>query len=52
VALRRDCTFASAVRFSSATRFSRSGRLVFRLRFGGNDALLPSRSAVRVVRTR
>jgi hypothetical protein len=51
-ALRRDCTYASAVRLRSRARFGRRGALRFVVRFAGNAVVQPSRPVVRTARTR
>lgn len=51
-ALKSDCTFTSAVSFRDRDRFTRDGRLTFRVRFTGNDVLTPRSARTRAVRTR
>jgi pimeloyl-ACP methyl ester carboxylesterase len=50
VALRRDCTYRRRVTFRKRARLGRAGRLRFRARFRGNDALGARLGRVRVVR--
>ena len=50
--LRRDCSFASTVRFADRRRFTRAGKLRFTLRFTGNEVLNRSAAVARNVRTR
>ncbi len=48
--LRPDCSYRLRVTFRKRARLGRAGRLRFRARFTGNDALRPARGRVRTVR--
>jgi hypothetical protein len=48
--LRRDCSYRVTVTFRKRSRLGREGRLRFRARFLGNDALRPKRGRLRTAR--